>query len=647
MTAGPTTESQRELPRRPTDRPADAAHERASSEVGELRLPPVAPPSVKPASSGRGLHEDPKPASSRRSFAPPARISAATVKRPPMTKPFRPSAQKNRRFFKAYVVTLTVIASYVWLRVRRSLFGRRWADEAIVEVHKRNARRIETALVELQGLYIKVGQLLSIMANFLPAVFRDELEGMQDQVPPRPFDEIEARIEKELGKKPDALFRSFRREPLAAASLGQVHEATLFDGTRVAVKVQHCDIEEVVRLDLLAIRQIMRIVQWFLPVEGLDNYYREIRELVLSELDFAREALNIERIRENFLADPRVTTPRVVRELSTSRVLTLTFVEGVKVGRLEEIDALGIDRKALAEQIVHAFCQMIFVDGVYHADPHPGNLLVERLADGTTQLILIDFGAVAELSQPMREGIPEFLEGVLRRDTDALIKAMRKMGFLTGQSDTVIVERVIEHFQRKFQDEVRIESVNLKDIKIDPRKGFENLTDLRKINVGLQELSSSIHIPRDWVLLERTLVLLTGTCTQLDPDMNPMSVVRPYLEKFVLGNRDWTAIALEAVRDTALRAVGLPEKIDRYLQRAVRGELEVRVRGVRETAESIYALGRQAMYLAVTLCAGAMSLWMHVRGDERLARALLWPAGIAGTLFVLSSVFDRPSRRFR
>ncbi len=581
--------------------------------------------------------------------APLPRFSAAT--KPP--RAYRPDALKRRRFLKAYYVTFRVIWSYVWLKLKAKAFGRAVWDREVAEVHRASAKRIERTLLELQGLFIKVGQALSILAGFLPAEFREELEGMQDQVPPRPIEEIEARIIKDLGKRPEELYASFNPVPLASASLGQVHEAFLHDGRRAAVKVQHHGIEEVVRLDLKTIRQIMRIVQWFVPVQGLDNYYREIRTLLLEELDFAREAQNIIRIRANFVGEnvdsdtvPRVDTPEVVPELSTSRVLTLTFVEGIKVGAVDEIDRLGLNRKDLAKQIVHAFCQMIFVDGVYHADPHPGNLLVQKLPDGSAKLVLIDFGAVAELSQPMREGIPEFLEGVMRRDTDRLIKAMRKMGFLSIGSDTAVVEKVIDHFHRKFQDEVKIESLNLKDIKIDPQRGFENLMDLRSMNVGLKELSSSIHVPRDWVLLERTLLLLTGTCTLLDPEMNPMAIVRPYLEKFVLGNRDWTQIAIEAIRDTALRAVGLPEAVDNYIKRAVRGELEVRVPGVRDGFDSLYALGRQAMFLGGSLAFGGAALWLHVtHGQTELAKALLWPAGIFGGLFVIAALFGRPRQR--
>src|SRR5262249_38774122 len=160
-----------------------------------------------------------------------------------------------------------------------------WRDARIGEVHTRNARRVYATILRLQGLFIKVGQLLSIMANFLPDEFRGELEGLQDRVPPRPYAEIAERLERELGG-PRALVASLNEEPIASASLGQVHEARLADGRRVCVKVQHRDIDRIVRLDLRTIRRIMGIVQWFVPVRGLDAYYHQIKELLSHELDF-------------------------------------------------------------------------------------------------------------------------------------------------------------------------------------------------------------------------------------------------------------------------------------------------------------------------------------------------------------------------
>jgi ubiquinone biosynthesis protein len=555
--------------------------------------------------------------------------------RAPVTSPV--DSADGWRFVRAYSITFVVIASYVRLALGARIRGRAWREANVGRVHTRNARRVYATILRLQGLFIKVGQLLSIMANFLPDEFRVELEALQDRVPPRPYGEIAARLERELGDRMTRI-SSLDREPIASASLGQVHTARLVDGRRVCLKVQHRDIDRIVRLDLTTIRRIMGIVQWFVPVQGLDAYYFQIRELLTQELDFELEAGNIERIAKNFLDDDRVVFPEPVRELCTKRVLTTTFVEGLKASDTVGLDALGVNRKDVATRLVRLYCQMIFVDGVYHADPHPGNVLVQR--DGN--IALVDFGAVAELGPLMREGITDFLEGVLRRDTDRLVKAMRKMGFISRTTDERVSERIIEYFHRRFQEEVRLESFNLKDIRIDPQRGLENLLDLRRMNIGLRELSGAFHVPKDWVLLERTLLLLYGCCAIVDPELNPIAIIQPYLHEYVLGNRDFAQVALEALRDMAVGAVTLPEDMRRYLTKANRGELEVRVRGIDEGARALYAAGRQLIYTAIGLCAGyeAIESWRLHEGP--MARDFAIVAVGAAVLLVGSSILSRP-----
>lgn len=553
------------------------------------------------------------------------------------TSGYRRQARQSYRFVRAYATTFVVLGSYLWAFFLGRLFGSTWLEARLAEVHKKNARRVLGTIVELQGLFIKVGQLLSIMANFLPVQFRAGLEQLQDRVPPRPYAEIEERIEKELGRPVEDLFERICEAPIASASLGQVHEAWLKDGTHVAVKVQHRDIDEIVRLDLTTIRRIMAIVSIFVPVQGLDAYYHQVRSMIAEELDFQREAQNITRIADNFLKDPTVRFPRPVEGYCTRRVMTTSFLPGVKVGDVAALDARGIDRKALARKVVQVFCQQIFVDGIYHADPHPGNMLVAD--DGA--LILLDFGAVAELSPQMREGIPEFLEGVIRRDTEQIIKAMRKMGFLSRTDAPDVSEKVIEFFHQRFQDEIKLESFNLKDIKLDPQRGIESLVDLRKMNIGLKELSGAFHVPRDWVLLERSILLLTGLCTQLDPDLSPMEVIRPYLQDFVLGNRDWAQIAVEAAKDMALKAITLPEDLRKYLNRANRGEVEVRIKGLRQAAGLVYTGIRQGIYAALGIAAGLGALQLHLAGQAVLARYCLYGAAGAGVLLLGSMLFTR------
>jgi len=258
-------------------------------------------------------------------------------------------------------------------------------------------------------------------------------------------------------------------------------------------------------------------------------------------------------------------------------------------------------------------------------------------------LVLLDFGAIAELSPQMREGIPEFLEGVIRRDTDSIIKALRKMGFLARTDAVDVSEKVIEFFHQRFQEEIKLESFNLKDIKIDPQKGIESLVDLRKMNIGLRELSSAFHVPRDFVLLERTILLLTGVCTQLDPDMSPMEVIRPYLQDFVLGNRDWAKIALDAAKETALKALTLPDDLRKYLTRATRGELEYKVKGLGQAARLVYSGVRQLIYAAIGIAAAMAALQLYLAGHLVVARYCGYGAGFMTVMLLGSFLFSRRS----
>ncbi len=605
--------------------------------AGPVQLRPAPASSPPPASPVAATPSPPPPAGQP---GPSSQSKLSTLRPPMVSRSYRNPGTNSLRFIRAYATTFQVIFSYTWLSLGTRFFGSAYRETNIARVHKANARRVYATILVLQGIFIKVGQLLSILANFLPEEFRGELEGLQDRVPPRPFSTIRPRVESELGKPLTELFATFHEQPIASASLGQVHEATLKDGTRVAVKVQHADIDEIVRLDLKTIRRILAIVQWFVPLQGLDSYYHQVKELLKQELDFAQEANSVERIAANFTANERVKFPFPIRSHSTTRVLTSTFVEGVRISDIAALDALGIDKKDLATRLVRVYCQMIFIDGIYHADPHPGNIMVNAEGD----LILLDFGAVAELSLDMKEGIPEFLEGVIRRDTDRLIRSLRRMGFLSRGSDEATSEKIIEYFHRRFQEEVKIETFNLKDIRIDPQKGIENLLDLRRMDVGLRELSTTFHVPKDWVLLERTLLLVYGSCSLIDPELNPMGIVRPYLQEFVLGTRDFGQIAVETVRDMALSAITLPEDLRKYLQRAVRGEIEVRVRGVAEGSRAVYSAGRQIIYTSLAITSGLVGMHQSELGHRTACHVGYAAAGFFGFMLLMSSLLDRPRR---
>ena len=550
--------------------------------------------------------------------------------------------RRGMRFIKAYWTTFRVIVSYLWLRFWARWRSDEWVDRELRSTHLRNAKRIERTICELQGLFIKVGQVISIMTNFLPEEFRRQLEGLQDHVPPRPYPDIAARIREELGGEPDAVFASFDKVPIASTSIGQVHRARLHTGEDVAVKVQYPDIDEIVRGDLRTMRRIFRIVQWFVPYQGLDDVYREIRGIVLAELDFRAEADNGDRIAANFTGRADVAFPRVVRERSTARVLTTRFEAGVKISDNVGTKQLGLDRRALARQVVEVYCQQIFTDGVYHADPHPGNLLVRPAAsgEGAAELVFLDFGAVATISPEFRQGIIELVQGGLTRDTPRIVRAMRQMGFVARGADDRVFEQVIEYFHDRFSESISLDTLNLKDLKVDPEKTFEksleSLADLRKMDISLRELSESFYVPKEAIVLERTLLLLMGLCTELDPTLNPMEVIRPYLERFVLGDSDWSAVLVDTSRDVVMSVASLPGELRRFLRLAHAGDLRLRVANLDTSSQLMYRLGHQAIFAAVGIAGGAFALVLEGRGELDRAGWGWWTARVCGALMVWS-----------
>jgi ubiquinone biosynthesis protein len=543
------------------------------------------------------------------------------------------------RSIRAYWTTWRVIWSYLWLRFRAKFHSEAWVEHKLRQIHLRNARRIEHTIVGLQGLFIKVGQLISIMTNFLPEEFRRELEGLQDAVPPRPYRDIEERFVEELGKTPDELFAHFERRPIASASIGQVHLARLHDGAKVAVKVQYPDIEEIVRRDLNTLRRIFRIVEWFIPYQGLEELYTEIRAIVMEELDYHAEADNAARIAANFEGRHDVAFPRVVSELSTARVLVTHFENGVKITDRAGVKGLGLDRGELARQVVEIYCQQIFTDGIYHADPHPGNLLVRPPTDGSgpPTIVFLDFGAVAEIPAQVRGGIVELIQGALTRDTRRIVAAMKQMGFVARGANEQVFEQVIEYFHERFQENIQLDSLNLKDIKFDPQKGLESVADLRRMDISLRELSENFHIPKEIIVLERTLLLLMGLCTELDPTLNPMTVIRPYVERFVLGeDGDWSELLVETSKDLVMSLTALPAEVRKFMRAAHAGDLQLRFKNLETSSQLMYRLGHQVIFVAIGISGAALAVILEGRGEDARAAWGWWTARACGVLLVWS-----------
>ncbi len=612
-----------------------------AGEPGEGRAH-AAPAHVPPAGASAkadGAVEGSKNAEAESSAASTGHdASAPVVRHEASTPPGGGQRPVRFRMLYAYGVTFLVVGSYLWLRVARMWRSDKMHERKMRRAHMRNARRVERGIQRLQGLFIKVGQLFSVLTNFLPEEFRRHLEGLQDAVPPRPFEHIRARIERELGRPLEQLFASFDARALASASLGQVHEAVLHDGRKVAVKVQYPGVERLVDQDLRTLRTIVRIVHFFFPVQNLRPVYREVERMVLRELDYHQEAENLRTIRANFGDDERVALPEVIDELSTSRVLTATFMEGTKLMRLARDATRREFRTEVARRLVEVYATQIFEHGFYHADPHPGNILVTD--EG--RIILLDFGATAELSASMRRGIAFFLQGVLTADTDRIVQALHIMGFVQrGQAEDVI-EQLVVVLHNRIQQAVRIDTLQLDDIRIDPEAVFEVLLDLRRLDLGLRRLADVFHIPSQWILLERTVVMLTGVCASLDPELRPMTLLRPYVERMLAEEgQDWSTVVIETARRLGGQLLTLPGELNKVLQRTARGQLKVASPDSLRAARRVQAAARQVAWAVLAgVSLGVATAW-DLHGAAATAHTWYIVAGALGGLFALSVLRHR------
>jgi ubiquinone biosynthesis protein len=558
--------------------------------------------------------------------APPLEPPPVARAAPPPIPTARP-ARRRFRLVRAYGAALRIALSYLWFRAAATVRGRAWAESARPALHRRNGRRLRRAILRLRGLFVKAGQLASVLTTFLPDAFRAELEGLQDQVPAGPYAAVRARILAELGAEPDALFATFDRAPVASASLAQVHRATLPDGRAVAVKVQHADIEGIAALDLRAIQTILRVVGRAFGVRGLREQMRQIEAVIAEELDFEHEARNLTAVAALFPDRSGVAFPEAVPERSSRRVLTTTWMDGTRAGDTAALDAAGIDRTALAERVLEAYAQMIFRDGLYHADPHPGNLLAQ--ADGT--LVFLDFGAVAHLTPDMRRGLAEMIAAVLARDPSRVTSALLTMGFEpTGDGHAAeAVGRFVERVHARVLGDINPLALRFDDLTLGWAISVQAdaFGEMRAAGVSVRDLAGAYRVPKDWILMERTALLLLGLGAALAPGLNPLRVIAPYVEPLARASApDVFAAFGDRFFAQVQRVFALPETAARVVERVDRGEVPVRVPDVEARlgfeADRVVRAARGIVWAVFAVGAGGVAYAAHVQGDGGLAAGL-------------------------
>ena len=487
------------------------------------------------------------------------------------------------RYWRIVLFFARVTASIIFwdIFLRRIGFGA-WVKNTRPRRLQNIAIRFRALAIRLGGVMIKVGQFLSARLDVLPPEITDELSGLQDEVPPVDYEPIRLQTELELGSAIEKVFLSFEKEPVAAASLGQVHRARLLPSEAeamgfesVVVKILRPNIEQIVEVDMSAIRVVGGWLKRYKPVSDradVPAIVEEFAAVLNAELDYLSEGKNAETFATNFKDDGGVHVPRVVWNRSTRRTLTLEDVASIKITDYDAITEAGISRATVAERLLATYLKQIFEDGFFHADPHPGNLFIlpldEKDSDGFTKfrLTFIDFGMVGRMPEKLVEGLRETVIAVGLQDSARLIQAYKTLGVLLPSANTKLLEeasaQVFERFWGMSMNELR---------------SIQH-SDMMKFGLQFRELMTSMpfQVPENLLLLGRTIGILSGMCTGLNADFNLWLQLAPYAKKLTEGEGG-------SVFDTFLNEAGellktliaIPGKAERVLTRIERGGLNV------------------------------------------------------------------------
>ncbi len=398
---------------------------------------------------------------------------------------------RRNRVYRLIRVSLTIflaVCRYLWLMFRDKWPWFKPSQKSWDKAHARTGRSIYRLATRLNGAFVKLGQVLGSRADFFPAPFVDQLKDLHDRVPPRPFKKLRSHVEHELGKPLDEVFANVDEEPIAAASLAQVHKATLKDGQDVVIKVQYPEARRLFPGDLSSLRRAVRVVRWLNRSLDLRVLADELAEFIVLELEFDREAESTERVRKAFEGDSRVHVPRVYTDWSTNAILVLEFIEGKRLTDLDKLRAENVDLKKIAEQVAGLYVTMIFEHGFFHGDPHPGNMLLcEQYS-----IALLDFGLAKELPDGFGDGVADMLVHAVAGDGAAAMIAARSIGF-------------------DFQTEDPQQLLQLMKMLMGDYSSSERLVNVLKAN-------SVTAVPPHFTLIVRAMVLLNGLSHKLVPN---------------------------------------------------------------------------------------------------------------------------------
>ncbi len=457
--------------------------------------------------------------------------------------------------------------------------------------------RIRCMLEELGPTFVKLGQAMSTRADLLPPDLIAELDKLQDKVPPFPFPVARAVVEAELGEQLENLFLEFDTEPFAAASIGQVHRAVLFDSTQVVVKVQRPGIERETDADLLIMRDLAHLAtrrtEWG-KMYAVDQLVEEFGYQLREQLDYTIEGRHNDSFRRIMPEIPRMYVPKVFWSYSSRRLLTTEFVEGIKLDNFPLLDQANLDRKDLARAFVEIMATQALSYGFYHADPHPGNLVVSP--DGT--IIFMDFGMVGYLDDDLKEQLLSLILGVVRNDIDDIVYSLLSLGVVRSRIDRPRLKADIRKIMRKYYEQP------LADMP-----PTETIDEMLSLAANYQ-----VRLPADLTLLIKVALMVEGLATQLDPALSIVDVAKPFAVRIQAERMSPQFIFKGVSRDirVAQRLMrGLPGRVDGLLQAFEGGEITLRIelahldRYIRQISITVNRLAAAivvaSMFLASTL----------------------------------------------
>lgn len=457
----------------------------------------------------------------------------------------------------------------------------------------RHARWLVRQMIELGPTFIKIGQALSTRADLIPFEYTQEFAQLQDNVPPFGSEKAIAVVEQELGKSLPSLFRDFNPQPLAAASLGQVHRARLHTGEDVVVKIQRPGLEKLFNLDFEILHRLVRIINRFsktLKRYKLELIYQEFFELLFQEIDYIHEGKNAERFQENFQKYHKIITPKVYWQYTTRKVLTLEYLPGIKIDDRQTLEANKINTQEVIQLGITCYLKQLLEDGFFQSDPHPGNMAVSPKGE----LIFYDFGTMAEVKSMAQDQMVKTFFAVLKQDTDEVVQTLIYMGLIEPVGDMTPIKRMVSFLLTEFRDK-----------PIDVR-AFDQMTD----EIYLMFEQQPFRLPPQMTFIIKSITTLDGIARALDPQYNLLAAAQPFLKNiaFSAQNRgNLLSTLARQTKDFVQYKLNQPNRtelsIRRLESRLELGELQVRVRSV-ESDRTLKLIQLEIKSLIFTCLAG-------------------------------------------